>query len=214
MEIWKDIVGYEGLYQISNLGRVKNLRHGKERIMRACVNGSGYYQLSLVKNEVKKNYRIGRLLAQTFIPNPENKPCINHKDLNKINDLISNLEWNTYSENTKHARNNDAGWKKREYEIRECEYCHQMFIANKVYARKYCTRVCSARGRVRNPETRRAMSLAKLKKVIQKDMNGKKIKVWGSLNEAAAYFNCTNGQISNAVNGRGKTCRGFKWELL
>jgi hypothetical protein len=117
-EIWKDIKGYEGLYQISNLGKVKSLskqcryshsvtnkthyRITKEKILcnRYC---KGYKTIQLQN----KQFRICRLVAIHFIDNPQNKPCVNHIDGNKKNDTINNLEWVTYSENMKHAVNND-----------------------------------------------------------------------------------------------------------
>lgn len=105
-EVWKDIEGYEGKYQISNLGRVKALdfkRTKKERIMKPHINTSGYLAINLYKNAKFKTYRIHRLIAQAFISNPENKPCINHIDGNKLNNSIDNLEWCTHRENTIHA---------------------------------------------------------------------------------------------------------------
>lgn len=113
-EIWKDISGYEGLYQVSNLGRVRsfdryvrngtsnrNIKRGK--ILKPCVTRDGYLQLNLIKDKKKKVSTIHRLVAKAFIENPENKPCVNHIDGNKQNNNVTNLEWVTYSENTIHA---------------------------------------------------------------------------------------------------------------
>ena len=111
-EIWKDIEGYEGLYQVSNLGRVKSLKriqkfyHNRsDKILNLTKCGAGYFKIILSKNGVNKNHMIHRLVAQAFILNPENKPTVNHKDGNKHNNCVDNLEWATYSENIQHAYN-------------------------------------------------------------------------------------------------------------
>ena len=100
-EIFKDIKGFEGLYQISNFGNVKSLK--RNIILKPSSNGKGYLHIILYKNCKSKVGRIHRLVAQAFIPNPENKPQINHIDGNKSNNNVNNLEWVTNSENQKHA---------------------------------------------------------------------------------------------------------------
>ncbi len=102
-EIWRDVVGYEGLYQISNLGRVKSLLFGRERILKTRYSLEGYAVIKLTKKDKGKTYHIHKLLAQAFIPNPEHKPQVNHKDGNKMNNCLDNLEWVTNSENVKHS---------------------------------------------------------------------------------------------------------------
>ena len=92
-EIWKDIEGYDGMYQVSNLGRVKSFKQGKERIMKPVYDTYGYLQVGLSKNGKQKFCSIHRLVAQAFIPNPDNLPEINHKDENKENNSVENLEW-------------------------------------------------------------------------------------------------------------------------
>lgn len=91
-EIWKDIKGYEGLYQVSNLGRVKSFKFNKERLLKLRFTGR-YYQAILTKNSKQKSYLIHRLVATYFIPNPENLPQVNHKDEDKANNSVDNLEW-------------------------------------------------------------------------------------------------------------------------
>ncbi len=113
VEVWKDIKGYEGLYQVSNLGRVKSLERFKdnnggkvkvsERIMRISVDTVGYNIICLTKNSKRKTHKIHRLVAEAFIPNLENKREVNHKDGNKQNNNVKNLEWATRKENMRHA---------------------------------------------------------------------------------------------------------------
>ena len=107
MEIWKDIEGYEGLYQVSNKGRVKSLYKGSERILRPGIDRYGYYKIMIYKDSVRKTFKLHRLVAQAFIPNPENKPQVNHKDENKLNNCVNNLEWSTAKENSNYGSRNE-----------------------------------------------------------------------------------------------------------
>lgn len=108
-EIWKDVVGYEGLYQVSNFGRVKSVGFfvkgtlfKRDRILKPHKNSHGYLQVDLRVNCIRKRYSVHRLVGFSFIPNPDNKPFINHWDANPENNHVSNLEWCTRSENSKH----------------------------------------------------------------------------------------------------------------
>lgn len=92
-EYWKPIKGYEGLYMISNWGRVKSFKFGKERILKPVTNSSGYLLVILCKDRKVKAFTVHRLVAEAFLPNPHNYPCVNHKDENKQNNNVSNLEW-------------------------------------------------------------------------------------------------------------------------
>lgn len=100
-EVWKDIEGFEGLYQVSSLGRVR--RAG--RIKKPHTDHGGYLTVWLCKNSSQKCMKVHRLVAQAFIPNPECKRTVNHFDGNKKNNRVENLEWATHSENIIHANN-------------------------------------------------------------------------------------------------------------
>lgn len=126
-EVWKDIKGYEGLYQVSNFGRVKSVvkilphykggtRITKERILSIYINNYGYYQVGLKVNACEKMFLVHRLVAEAFIPNPNNYPCVNHKSEVKTDNRVENLEWCDYQYNSNYGtRNQRISLIKREY---------------------------------------------------------------------------------------------------
>lgn len=182
-EIWKDILGYEGFYQVSNLGRVRSVdrivkgsfgsQHKKSIILAPAINTAGYYSVALTRNAKGKTFRVHRLVAEAFIPNPGNYPIINHKDENKLNNNVNNLEWCTYSYNTVYnnsmARRQNAKNKNHSY---GCE-----------------------------------------KKVYQYDINGHLIKIWKSLMEVSRELHIPWGNIANCCRGGKyrHTAYGYKW---
>lgn len=113
-EIWKDIQGYEGKYQISSLGRVKSCRRTSvvnggvysrsEKILKQSI-VSGYNTVCLCNQSMQKNFKVHRLVASSFVPNPNNFKYINHIDENKQNNSSDNLEWCTAKQNTNHGTN-------------------------------------------------------------------------------------------------------------
>ena len=115
-EIWKEISGYEGYFEVSNLGNFRS----KDRIIKYKSNGTrlypgkslktetiveGYQRIVLMKEAIKKRYMCHRLVAQEFVPNPDNKPYVNHINGNKADNRAENLEWVTQSENELHSHN-------------------------------------------------------------------------------------------------------------
>ena len=100
MEVWKDVVDYDGHYKVSNLGRVKN-KYGL--ILKHCVNKCGYSQVRLSNHSKQKSHLVHRLVAIHYINNYQNKYSVNHIDGNKYNNKIDNLEWATMKENVEHA---------------------------------------------------------------------------------------------------------------
>ena len=92
-EIWCPVKNYESLYEVSDQGRVKSIGYGKERILSPGKLQNGYLRVNLCKNGERKNLLVHRLVAQAFIPNPDNLPEVNHKDEDKDNNSVQNLEW-------------------------------------------------------------------------------------------------------------------------
>ena len=118
-EIWKDVVGYEGLYQVSNMGRVKSFCQStkfhkqKEFILKPSLINTGYEVVTLYSKEKRKKFQIHRLVATAFIPNPNNLPCVNHKDENKENNSVENLEWCDYVYNSNYGTGIERSKEKR-----------------------------------------------------------------------------------------------------
>lgn len=120
---WKDIPGFEGLYQVNPLGEIKSLEkrwitgrgNGRahiqpEKIIKPFISNFGYYRVSLSKAGKYKKLHVHTVVAMSYIPNPFNKSQVNHKDGNKLNNTVENLEWNTPSENMQHAFDNGLNY--------------------------------------------------------------------------------------------------------
>lgn len=184
-EIWKDVKGYEGYYQISNLGNLKSVdrevqhSRGGTRILKGKTIRPGktnwYYLVCLQKHGKRKYTTIHRLIAIAFIPNPENKPFINHINANGFDNRIENLEWCTQSENIKHAYKMGAPSPKP-------------MLGRTGYD--------SSTG----------------KEIIQMDMEGNIIKKYGSGMQAAKELNLSQAKISECARGKKIQYNGYKWK--
>lgn len=182
VEEWKDIVGYEGMYMVSNLGRVKSLDRKveyldgrkyfyKSKILTTSIKGNGYYTVSLQKNNKPKNYYVHRLVASAFLDNNKSLPQVNHKDEDKGNNSVENLEWCTPKYN-----NNYKGKAKR--------------VATKIdYS---------------------IVSKKNSKKVYQYSNDFKLIKIWDSVISTKEYgYNPSC--VSSCCRGEKKTHLSFIW---
>jgi len=158
-ETWKDIKGYEGSYQVSNLGRVRSLdriihynnntKHlHKGKILKPTTNGRDYYSICLSTNMVWDRCYVHRLVAQAFIPNPLNKPQINHKNGIKYDSKVKNLEWCTNNENRQHAVKNGLIARGEKFiiskltnkQVRVIKYCLKIGMKQKDIAKYFPTR--------------------------------------------------------------------------
>lgn len=162
-EIWKDIENYENLYQISNFGRVKSLFRIiktikgynitiKEKILKTVIDNTGYYAVSLWKNNKQSRLHIHRLVAKHFIINKNNKPFINHIDGNKLNNCVDNLEWCTPLENNVHAYNiglNPSRRKVNQYDLNGnfIKTWNSIKEANEYYKTSHISECCNCKSK-------------------------------------------------------------------
>jgi len=183
-EIWKDIAGYEGKYQVSNLGRVRSLPrthdiirekngsfvyHRKGKMLAPRIDRYGYQHVNLYDNEQHmKRHPVHRLVAKAFIPNPEHLPTVNHKDENKQNNRADNLEWMSISENNNYGTRGQ--------------------------------RIGMANARKR-------------KAVVQLNMDGREVNRFVSLNEASRLTGISLGSIGKCANGENHSAGGYRWRF-
>ena len=139
-EEWRDIKGYEGLYQVSNLGRVRSLNcrghKGCIGILTPRLDGKGYEMVALYKEGKARNTKVHRLVAQAFIPNPNNYPQVNHKDENKTNNDVKNLEWCTNEYNHNYGTRNERVAKSLSKKV-ICITTGEIFNSMREACRKY-----------------------------------------------------------------------------
>lgn len=203
-EIWKDIPGYKGLYQISNFGRVKSFPkyrtryYRTERVLkqRNCEQNQ-YFEVILYKDRVGKSFKVHRLIAEAFIPNPENKPCIDHINTIRTDNRIENLRWVTLKEN---ANNPITVSRFKELSAGKNNYFY---------------------GKELSAEHREKMSLAKKGKlngnrsvpVIQIDpITNIQVKEYLSAQEAERQTGVSQPNIISVCKGKRPRAGGFKWK--
>ena len=186
-EEYKDIAGFEGMYQISNMGNVRSLDRldSKGRIVHGRIlihkkDGGGYHQVCLSKDSRCYYLKIHRLVCEAFLPNPENKPTVNHKDENKDNNCLDNLEWATYKENAHHGTRMARCYDHRDYKA----------IGKRIAATKR-----------KNGEAR---------KVEQFTLDGQLVRQWDAIVDAARAHDGTPTGVSYAAI-HGNAYRGFLW---
>lgn len=189
-EIWKDIKGYENKYQISNWGRVKSLSFNKtgiEKILKPHDNGNGYLSVCLWKDNVYKHKYIHRLVAEAFIPNPENKPCIDHVNCERSDNRIENLKWCTYTENLTNPITKQ----------RNADTHREIYQGSN------------------NPNFGNRGKLNPLSKpILQKDLNGNIIKLWWSASDAEREGGFDASTITKCCKGKKLTHRKNSWVYL
>ncbi|GAA0076144.1 NUMOD4 domain-containing protein [Clostridium sp. CTA-5] len=189
-EIWKDIIGYEGLYQVSNLGRVKKVKaiYGKlDKLVKNHKNKDGYIVVALYKNSCKnKKYRVHRLVAEAFIPNPNNYPIVNHKDENPSNPRVDNLEWCTIKYNNTYGN----------------------AISKRIAHINYKKTVANTDYKKRTQNTN-----YKTKKLYQYDENLHLVRIWSSIKEALEHGYKYNGIYACCTNKQ-KKHKNYIWSYV
>jgi hypothetical protein len=242
-EIWKPVKGYEGLYEVSNFGRVKSLervvnshpanckRTLPEKIRTGHVSKKlGYAMITLSANNVNKSVYIHRLVAEAFIPNPNNLPMINHKDEDKTNNSIDNLEWCTAKYNMAYSNVFACAKTRNSKPVRQYDYDGNLI---KEYAssneagramgvRPYCISFC-CRGKIGSVKgflwkyadenyVKKQHVRARDRRIVQMDMEGNVLKIWPSQKDAAVGTRSLATAIGSCCNGRRKSANGYKWE--
>lgn len=162
IEEWRDVVGYEGLYQVSSFGNVKSLFRYK-KILKPVIR-NGYESVGLCKDKKAKYATVHRLVAEAFIPNPKNLPIVNHRDESKLNNYVKNLEWCTNVYNINYGN------------------------AQKKKAQKF------------------------FRSVKKLSLEGKLLKEYPSIKDAAKETGLPHSSISFCCSGRYQTAGGYKWK--
>lgn len=189
-EIWKDIPDYEGLYQVSNLGRIKSLYFGKERILKPQPNSMGYLRVGLSKNGNWIHFFVHRLVASVFLKNDNNLPCVNHKDENPLNNHVDNLEFcnHTYNMNYGTIIERKRKSMKGKFDGEN----------NPFYKQKH------------TEKSKQKMSKAKAKPILQYTLDNIFIREWDSAKQAENELGCYG--IGYCCKGKRKSSGGFIWK--
>ena len=223
-EIYKDIEGYEGLYQVSNLGNVKSLhfknpKNCSEKVLKTTNNKYNYPTIGLYKDKKCKRFLVHRLVAKAFIPNPNNYPQINHKDETTDNNCVDNLEWCTQEYNLKYGTRMERVSKANTGKKRSEETKAKFSAIHKGKKRLQTTKqkISIAKRGVKMNPTHRAKINQALKKPIgqfNKD-NMELIAEFPSIIDAANKLKLNQGNISKCCMGNTyKTVGGYVWRFL
>ena len=189
-EIWKEIEGFDN-YKISNLGRVKNIKF--DRLVKPLLDNRGYIMVNLYKDGKMKRLSLHRLIAIAFIPNPDNKPCIDHINTDRSDNHIDNLRWVTQKENhnnplslMNHSKASKGRTISEEQKKNQSEKMKGRYKGNKWGS----------------------------KKIIQLTLDGIFVREWDAIKDAAESFGVSSSAIWNCLNGKCqvKSIKGFKWE--
>ena len=212
-EVWKDIEGYEGLYQVSNFGNIKSLpkvRHNgrgtyiqKEKILKPSNTSTGYKKIELCKDGKRKGFKVHRLVAIAFIPNPDNKPEVNHIDGNKINNNIDNLEWVTSSENTIHAYETGLNSNKKDLDEKKIIYMYcELNMTMQEIAKHFNVPIKSIKRRLEDNEIR-IKTLSEQKNTFHLDeLDLKELLKTKTQTQLARELGCSPSLISKKINGK------------
>lgn len=166
IEEWKAVAECNGDYYISDHGRVKSYKFGKERILKPGTNTKGYQIISICTNTLRPSKLIHQLVALSFIANPDNKPQVNHKDGNKLNNHIDNLEWVTIRENIQHAWDTGLFEDKRKKCAASAKLHHSKPVVDLLTGTKYnsLSEACRV---IKEPYSRHAMRIFMSYKTIR-----------------------------------------------
>ena len=236
-EIWKDVVGYEGLYQVSNLGRTKSLdrivstgkgmrKHHGKILIQQLDGQKHYFQVSLSKNGKVKKIQVHCLVAQTFIPNPKNKPEVNHIDGNKQNNNVTNLEWVTTKENMQHALRKKLRplIKVKQYDLRgnfikeweSISQAEESFNSSGTGISSCLNGKCqTAYGYIwkYSKDNSKIMPFKSYRrKICQYKLDGTFLKIWNSMNEIEKKLKIRRSNIWICCQGKQKTAGGYIWQ--
>lgn len=196
-EIWKDIKGWND-YQVSNFGNVKRLNYRKTEREKKIKQQKckSYLYITLSQNKKRKTFRVHRLVAEAFIPNPNNLPQVNHKDENPSNNCVSNLEWCDARYNSNYGTRNERISEKEKGEK------HWFYGKNHTEESK----------RKMSEKLKGVTRLNRRKAILQLDKETNTIiKEWTGAKEAAKELGISQGHITNCCQGKRKTAYGFKW---
>lgn len=194
-EIWKPVCGFEEKYYISSKGYLKNIQ--TDKILKMTNKYGDYFSVVLYLNEKRKSTRIHRLVAEAFIPNPDNKPQVNHIDGNKQNNCVENLEWVTAKQNLEHAYNNNLSNKFFLKELNE-KRIKSGYYGTQEHLKNRKNKKCSPR---------------KQYKIYQYSTNMEFIAKYNSSKEASKHTGVCSRNILHCINHKeGRTqAGGFKW---